>query len=364
MKKVRVILAGGFLGAGKTTSVIQLANLLSLKGIKAGIITNDQGNELVDGRLIKLNGIPGTEVKGGCFCCHFNDFIREINSLIKEYDPDVLIAEPVGSCTDLVSTVFLPLQKYYPDNFILGPLSVITDGRLLYQAMSSSNFPFSEEILYLYWKQIEECNILLINKTDILKEEEKLWLLKELNNKYPGTTIIPISALNGVGIEEWIGHLLEGDMDLKPLKVIDYKKYGLAESMLGWYNSCVNIKGKILFDPNDLVEDILEDIIYSIKKSGGNIAHMKTITETGCGIIKAGIVGIEQKINFTKIAYDLTRDISFIINARVEMSPEILKDIINLKIEECCRRKDLEVIYGYEECFKPSFPSPTYKGVS
>jgi G3E family GTPase len=363
MKKIRVILTGGFLGAGKTTSVIQLANLLLTKEIKSVIITNDQGSELVDGRLVKSKGIPGTEVTGGCFCCRFDDFLREINSLIEEYSPDVLIAEPVGSCTDLVSTVFQPLQKFYPDNFILSPFTVIADGRLLYQSLYEENFPFSEEVQYLFKTQIEESDILLLNKSDTLKDDELQWLQEKLKDKYPGKTIIPVSALSGNGFEDWAVGLLQSNFNSKPLQEIDYEIYGLAESLLGWYNSSVNFKGERLFDPNDLVKDLLERIILSINEAGGNIAHIKTIAETGCGIIKAGISGLGKNIDFTQNAYDLTHGMSLLINGRVEISPEILKAIINNSIKSCCKNLGLEATYGYEECFKPSFPNPTYRGV-
>jgi G3E family GTPase len=363
MKKVRVILTGGFLGAGKTTSVIQLANILHKKGIKVGIITNDQGTELVDGRLVKAKGLLGAEVTGGCFCCRFDDFLKEVNSLIDEYEPEVLIAEPVGSCTDLVSTVFLPLQKYYPDNFILAPFTVITDGRLLYQALTCGNFPFSDEILYLYKCQIEECNILLVNKSETLEEKELQWLLKELTNKYPGKTIIPVSALSGDGFENWTQPLLQSDFNSNALQEIDYDKYGMAESLLGWYNSSVCFKGSKLFDANDIVQELLEKIALSIKEAGGNIAHLKAIAETKGGIIKAGIAGLGKTIDFTQSAYDLTREMSLLVNARVEILPETLTHIIHSNIEQCCTKLQLEVRYGYEECFKPSFPNPTYRGV-
>lgn len=360
MKKVRVILTGGFLGAGKTTSVIQLANILQTRGIKTGIITNDQGSELVDGRLVKSKGLTGAEVTGGCFCCRFNDFLREVNSLIEEHEPEVLIAEPVGSCTDLVSTVFLPLQKYYPDSFILAPFTVIADGRLLYESLSRGNFPFSEEIFYLYNCQIEECNILLVNKTDTLEEKELSWLLEELTHKYLGKTVIPVNALNGHGFEDWTLQLLQSDFNSNALQEIDYGKYGLAESLLGWYNSSVNINGKCLFDANDFVQELLESIALSIKEAGGNIAHLKAIAETSGGIIKAGTAGLRKSIDFSQSAYDLTGHMNLLINARVEILPGTLKSIINSSIEHLCSKLQLEARYDYEECFKPSFPNPTY----
>ena len=61
-KKARYIMIGGFLGAGKTTSVAQLAKHLSDQGHKVGLITNDQGSELVDTAMLRSRGYATEEI--------------------------------------------------------------------------------------------------------------------------------------------------------------------------------------------------------------------------------------------------------------------------------------------------------------
>lgn len=46
-------LLSGFLGSGKTTAIHSACNYLLQKGVKAGVITNDQGSRLVDGDFLK-----------------------------------------------------------------------------------------------------------------------------------------------------------------------------------------------------------------------------------------------------------------------------------------------------------------------
>ncbi|NBP81810.1 cobalamin biosynthesis protein P47K, partial [bacterium] len=104
---------GGFLGAGKTTSILQFAQWLTDRGLKVGLVTNDQGGSLVDTALASAHDLPVEEIVGGCFCCRFNSLVEAADSLVGEAAPDVLIAEPVGSCTDLVATVSLPLEQIY-----------------------------------------------------------------------------------------------------------------------------------------------------------------------------------------------------------------------------------------------------------
>src|SRR3954471_24015006 len=125
--KARYIMIGGFLGAGKTTAVARLAERLTKQGLRVGLITNDQGSELVDTAMLRSRGFATQEIPGGCFCCRFNSLVDAANKLTEQSRPDVFIAEPVGSCTDLVATVTYPLRRMYGENFLIAPLSVLVD---------------------------------------------------------------------------------------------------------------------------------------------------------------------------------------------------------------------------------------------
>ena len=127
MPKSRYIMIGGFLGAGKTTAIQKFAQQLTNKGLSVGLITNDQGAGLVDSALGRSNHFPVEEISGGCFCCRFNSLIDAARKLTADTRPDVFLAEPVGSCTDLVATVSLPLRKIYGDDYQVSALSVLVD---------------------------------------------------------------------------------------------------------------------------------------------------------------------------------------------------------------------------------------------
>ncbi|MBI4928606.1 MAG: cobalamin biosynthesis protein, partial [Anaerolineae bacterium] len=102
---MKLHLVGGFLGSGKTTAIIQAARLLMVQGQRVGVITNDQGKYLVDTAFFRLADLPAVEVTGGCFCCNYDDLDSSLEQLIAEAAPDVIFAESVGSCADLVATV-------------------------------------------------------------------------------------------------------------------------------------------------------------------------------------------------------------------------------------------------------------------
>jgi G3E family GTPase len=115
---------------------------------KVGVITNDQGIILVDTGYFQSNAIPNRQVINGCFCCNYDSLDENIESLIKTNDPDVIFAESVGSCTDIVATVMKPLQQFKKD--IAVTVSTFADARLLHMLFIENKQLFNDEVkLYL-----------------------------------------------------------------------------------------------------------------------------------------------------------------------------------------------------------------------
>src|SRR5207253_5344174 len=125
MSPIHFIMLGGFLGAGKTTTIARLARQYHGRGLKVGIVTNDQATDLVDSNSLRAQGFDVGEVAGACFCCNFNELTATIGKLSATEKPDVVLAEPVGSCTDLVATVIQPILQLYGEKFSVAPYGVI-----------------------------------------------------------------------------------------------------------------------------------------------------------------------------------------------------------------------------------------------
>ena len=123
-----MILIGGFLGAGKTTLLARSAEALAARGRRVGLITNDQAANLVDTELLRQTGQTVREVSGACFCCAFNKLLYVCDNLIAQSNPDVILGEPVGSCTDLSATVLQPIKKYCADRFDLAQAPALSRG--------------------------------------------------------------------------------------------------------------------------------------------------------------------------------------------------------------------------------------------
>src|ERR1700681_164628 len=178
------IMVGGFLGAGKTTAMLRLAQHLTKRGPQGGVITNDQSHGLVDTAMVAAKGYPVQEITGGCFCCRFNSLTDAAERLTRDARPDVFLAEPVGSCTDLRATVQYPLRRLYGDDYRVAPLSVLVDptraARILGLEPGRS---FSAKVRYVYEKQLEEADLIVINKSDLLDPAQREALERALSTR-------------------------------------------------------------------------------------------------------------------------------------------------------------------------------------
>src|SRR5690242_17598661 len=156
-------LVGGFLGAGKTTLILAAAGELSRRGMRAAAILNDQGDGLVDTQFTRASGVPAGEVTGGCFCCRLSDLIHSARDLATA-SPDVIFAEPVGSCTDISATTIRPLLRDHFDEFRLAPYSVLIDPA---RALELDAADMNDDLGFLFRKQIEEADLVCWTKSDI-----------------------------------------------------------------------------------------------------------------------------------------------------------------------------------------------------
>src|SRR6476646_2872110 len=169
---VRFVMVGGFLGAGKTTTLARLARMYQARGRRVGVVTNDQAHDLVDTNTFRAQGFATQEVPGACFCCRFDDLVSRVGSLENSERPDVILAEPVGSCTDLVATVVQPLKSLYAGRFQVAPYSVLFKPSHGLRILRNEAAGFSPKAAYIFRKQLEEADAIVINRADELAPGE------------------------------------------------------------------------------------------------------------------------------------------------------------------------------------------------
>ncbi len=181
---------------------------MTLGGRTVGLITNDQSVGLVDTAMLAAHGFAVEEITGGCFCCKFNSLVDAADKLSVDARPDVFIAEPVGSCTDLKASVSYPLRRMYGHDFPIAPLSVLIDPiRALRILGLEPGKAFSPKVVYVYTKQLEEAEIIVINKIDLLDAGR----LKTLCDRVGGE-VSEIQDFQGIGPRRgWLAGMVRRD---------------------------------------------------------------------------------------------------------------------------------------------------------
>ena len=361
----RYVMIGGFLGAGKTTAIRQLAEALTTRGQQIGLITNDQSTGLVDTSILRSHGYTVEEITGGCFCCRFDSLSAAAENLSKQTRPDVFIAEPVGSCTDLLATVSYPLRRIYGDRFRIAPLSVLVDPMRAARILGlNEGRSFSPKVVYVYKKQLEEANIIVVNKCDTLDDANQTQLVKALKNEFPRAEVLCISAKNGTGLDAWFQRLDELECPDNPTMDLDYDLYAEGEALLGWLNATIHVQASQGFDGNALVVRLAASLRDTVRQGGGEIAHLKATLESkdaGGQLSVVSVVGSTEEPDLRESLLDACSGGSMILNLRAEMDPESLSQIVTQAIEQENALGYATLTREHEERFRPARPTPTHR---
>jgi len=365
-KKARYIMIGGFLGAGKTTSIARLARHLSDQGLKVGLITNDQGSELVDTALLRSRGYPTEEISGGCFCCRFNSLVEAAGKLTQRERPDVFIAEPVGSCTDLVATVTYPLRRMYGEQFSIAPLSVLIDPVRARRVLGlDEGGTFSSKVIYIYRKQLEEADIIVINKTDLLEVGQRDELRAALRSEFPHAELREISARQGDGLEDWFARITDAEQQARRVMEVDYELYAEGEALLGWLNATVNIQSEQPFDASALLRRLADSVQASLAASDSEIAHFKMTFSPDEGFAETAVMNLVRNDFIPELSQELdepARAGQLIINLRAEAEPQALAAAVRSAVAALPDTfAGLSATLEHLEHFKPGKPTPTHR---
>ncbi len=341
-----IVVVGGFLGAGKTTLLLRAAALLEQAGYRVGLITNDQGSELVDTRLA-ATATPNTEeVAGGCFCCRFSDFLDAADRL-RAYEPDVILAEPVGSCIDIVATVLRPLGEYYRDQYRLAPFTVLVEPQRARELLARDADP---HLAYLFTNQLAEADLVCFSRADACVDFPAL----------PAAYAFRLSGTTGEGVGEWLAEVLaDGRLSgTRPLPDVDYGRYAAAEAALGWMNWHATLLLDRALSPAQVVGPFLDRLDEVLSGEGIAIAHLKIFDEAPTGHIRASLCRNNQEpLVDGMLDASPAREHDLVLNLRACGSPEQLE----AALKDAARQLPGDAALLHFECFRPAPPQPQHR---
>lgn len=357
MKTTRLILIGGFLGSGKTTLIWETASRLTKSGLITGLVTNDQAPDLVDTAILKHQNLNVAEVSGSCFCCNFNGLKDALVQVNKDKDTDIIIAEPVGSCTDLSATILQPMKKMMNGQLILSPFTVLADPRKLDKILNRKNI-MHQGAVYIYLKQLEESDIILITKTDTLTPQQTIDLIAKTKNRFPLADVMAVSSYTGEGIDDWMKEVTTRTDAGKQISEVDYDIYAEGEAVLGWLNASLSLHGNNV-GWEELGKKLMRNLSVRFGEISAPIGHVKIIIENGKNYFTANLTGGVETLSY-RGKCGAAKEIQMLMNARVEMSPEKLDKIVRDEIA-IAAGTHITIAASSWKCLSPGRPNPTWR---
>ena len=185
---MHLLLITGFLGSGKTTLILQLAQAAVAHRQRVAILVNEIGEIGIDNQLMKQLDLNVWELLNGCICCTLTaDLVSTLQQLDADYSPDLVIAEPSGAADPRSILAALP---YYHGR----PLQAIRTATVL----DPLRLPMLMEVLTpLITSQIQNADLILISKKDLASPEELEFAAHTSREINPGAHILEIDPGSG-----------------------------------------------------------------------------------------------------------------------------------------------------------------------
>ena len=356
MAKARFMVVSGFLGAGKTTSMIAFSRAINEKYGKSAIIANDLGaKNLVDADYTATTDLSITEIAGDCICDQTENLVDKLNRLAAG-GADVIMSDIPGCGIGALDHVYLKLKDQYPGEFDLMPFTCVVDPerlRMILPERATINLP--EEMRFLLDAQMAEADLIVLNKIDMLSEEEIAADVEFIRTAYPDTPIMAMSAKTGEGAGAVVDYLMSHAAAAEHREIgYGSPEFIAAEEKMCWYNRRFFAKrtDNANIDFNEVVDDFMEAIRDGLIEAKRNVPHLKLFAAgEGEDFVKASLVGVDYDIDYErKLEHDYTA-MSIVVNARAVCESETMAAIVDEALAAIGEKHGLACHVLFTECF-------------
>ena len=194
---MKIIILGGFLGAGKTSILIQMAEYLvareekSSTEYKVAIIENEVGDVGIDDKVLVNEGFSVSNMFAGCACCSLaGELVFSIRNIRKNLNPDWLIIEATGIAHpgSMRETIRKGLKC---SSYII---TVVDAKRWIRLARAMETMVIG---------QLEDSSKVLMNKSDLVNNDDLEQVKSSIHSYNSNVVSIPVSAKEGIPRALW-----------------------------------------------------------------------------------------------------------------------------------------------------------------
>jgi len=191
MSPIQITVFTGYLGAGKTTTILSVLSQLP-KDYKVVLLKNEYGDVEVDSKIAEQASITAvSEILNGCMCCILVGQMKNALLEIRDnYRPDRVVIESSGSA--LPATLALQIRQLegeYPGDFKLDSIVTVID---------AENFEGYEDQSPTAKLQAKFCDVILVNKWEHVSERQLDIVMDHLHTLNDLTPKLRCNERNGV----------------------------------------------------------------------------------------------------------------------------------------------------------------------
>ena len=349
MKKFAVF--SGFLGSGKTTTMMALTRFYTERFAPAAMISNDLGRgvNLADNRLAGLSGVKASEMTDECICYQNENLADRLNAYYDE-GCELVVSDIPGFGVGALEHVYHGLTEKFPGMFELAPFTVLTEPRTVELLRSGEG----GDLRYIYDAQLAEADLIVLNKCDLISEAQREEYRAWLSASYPLARVLPISARTGEGIDALALAMREEKASMRRPdigyggKAFKRAMGHVSEYYLQYHATvCCND-----FDGNEYLMDIASRVQAEFRAAGHEIPHLKLLAwEPEGDYGKADLLGTDREI---EVSHRFTRpctELAVILNASADSPKALLDEIVTGAVEAVSARYQLELVIFKKDFF-------------
>jgi hypothetical protein len=261
--------------------------------------------------------------------------------------------------------VVAPVLRFHPE-LTVAPLTVLVDP--LRYAVLSLRWPSAApphggtepELSYLYRHQLDEADVIAVNKTDLLTDRQLAAVTADVAARFPHAALVELSATTGAGLAGLVARWSAGGGHRRG-SAVDYDRYARAEAELAWTNQTFRVRATGgTFAPVDWATAVLREFG---RRAGGvtAVGHVKVHLSTPDGATAASLTaggaapGVTVAQNSPAAAADAT------LNARVRTDPEALAKLVDACVRAADARCGTLSERGRGDVFRPAYPVPVHR---
>jgi hypothetical protein len=224
---------------------------------------------------------------------------------------------------------------------------------------------FSAKVVYIYRKQLEEADLIVVNKRDLLAQDQACALRGALGAQFPKARVLEVSARLGTGLESWFEIITSTNQVPRAIMDVDYEVYAEGEAQLGWFNCTLRLDTQPAIDGNRLLHGLAGEIQRQLNTRGAEVAHLKMTLEAENALGDLAVVNLVRNDFVPELSQNLQDSFAggeLTINLRAEAAPEFLREAVAGAVEICSQPyPHLAKKWEHLESFRPGKPQPTHR---